>query len=137
MKSELVKGHTDQRKIPSHYITHEQDQGISGHKALIFSVAKFMWKSEELQSEVDLYLERILNKSQVPVLAEDVLLRLKNRVKYKFISIKFRRTDITYSIASVIQAVGALDSVVVEALCYKLKDRGFDSRRGYWIFQLI
>jgi hypothetical protein len=53
MKSELVKGHADQRKIPSHCITHEEDQGISGHKALMFSVANLMWNREELQSNVN------------------------------------------------------------------------------------
>jgi hypothetical protein len=60
---------------------------------------------QELQSNVDLYLECILNKSQLPVLAEYALLRLKKRVKYYCICIELRRTDIAYSISSVIQAV--------------------------------
>jgi hypothetical protein len=31
----------------------------------------------------------------------------------------------------------ARGSIVIEALCYKPKGHGFDSRRGHWIFQLI
>jgi hypothetical protein len=43
---------------------------------------------------------------------------------------------LTYFIHVYMYYLSARGSVVFEALCYNTEGRGFDSRRGHWIFQL-